>query len=444
MQSASSTVTPSAMPQPDHVSGAELLGAYRRVRALTERLCEPLQVEDYVLQTVVETSPPKWHLAHVSWFFETFLLEPLLPGYRVFHERFDYLFNSYYEQTQVGYWPRPERGLLSRPTVAEVYDYRRHVDAGMERLLADCPRAHWPLAAERLAIGLNHEQQHQELLVTDIKFNLAYNPLQPAYRGDLPVDPASEPNAMHFIGFEGGIVRIGADGKGFAYDNEFPRHRALLEPYRLANRLVTNAEYLDFINDGGYGNPALWLSDGWNRVRGDGWRAPLYWRQVDGAWHEMTLAGLRALNPAEPVCHVSYFEADAFARWAGRRLPTEAEWEHAATGLAVEGNFVDQARFHPAPAQASGAATDSSSDQPQQLFGDCWEWTASAYLPYPGYRAPAGALGEYNGKFMNGQMVLRGGSCATSQDHARASYRNFFYPHERWQFKGIRLAEEDR
>jgi ergothioneine biosynthesis protein EgtB len=422
------------------------------------------------LQTVEETSPPKWHLAHVSWFFETFLLKPFLPDYRVFHERFDYLFNSYYEQTRSGYWPRPERGLLSRPTVAEVYDYRRHVDAGMERLVADCSSAHWPLAAERLAIGLNHEQQHQELLVTDIKFNLAYNPLQPAYRADLPVDAATEPNAMHFIGFEGGIVRIGADGDGFAYDNEYPRHRALVEPYRLANRLVTNAEYLDFIDDGGYGNPALWLSDGWTRIRHDGWSAPLYWQQVDGVWHEMTLAGPRALNPAEPVCHVSYFEADAFARWAGRRLPTEAEWDHAAAGIAVEGNFVDNGRLHPAPVAAitrssgtsssgisspdtsspdtsspdTSAPTSSPGDQPQQLFGDCWEWTASAYLPYPGYRAAEGALGEYNGKFMNGQMVLRGGSCATSRDHARASYRNFFYPHERWQFKGIRLAEDDR
>jgi len=316
--------------------------------------------------------------------------------------------------------------------------------------VAECPSAHWPLAAERLAIGLNHEQQHQELLVTDIKFNLAYNPLRPAYRADLPLDAITEPDRMRFLGFEGGIVQIGADGGGFAYDNEYPRHRALLEPYRLASRLVTNAEYLDFINDGGYGDPALWLSDGWTCIQRDGWCAPLYWQQVDGAWHEMTLAGLRALNPAGPVCHVSYFEAEAYARWAGRRLPTEAEWEHAAAGLAVEGNFVDAGRFHPAPAAPTSASAGTGSlslspscDQPQQLFGDCWEWTASAYLPYPGYRAAEGALGEYNGKFMNGQMVLRGGSCATSQDHARASYRNFFYPAERWQFKGIRLAEDD-
>ena len=412
---------------------------------MSEWLCEPLAVEDYVLQTAVETSPPKWHLAHVSWFFETFLLKPFLPGYRVFHERFDYLFNSYYEQTEGGYWPRPKRGLLSRPTVAEVYDYRRHVDAGMERLVADCSDARWPLVVERLAIGLNHEQQHQELLVTDIKFNLAYNPLQPAYRPGLPHSEAhndaqgeaAEPSVLDFTPFDGGIVQIGAAGDGFAYDNELPRHRALLEPYRLGNRLVTNAEYLAFIDGGGYGDPALWLSDGWARIQSAGWRAPLYWQQVDDAWLEMTLAGPRPLNPAEPVCHVSYFEADAFARWAGRRLPTEAEWEHAATTCPVAGNFLDEGRFHPAPAL-------SASNGPQQLFGDCWEWTASAYLPYPGYRAAEGALGEYNGKFMSGQMVLRGGSCATSQDHARASYRNFFYPHERWQFKGIRLAEDDR
>jgi ergothioneine biosynthesis protein EgtB len=346
--------------QPDEPSRAERIDAYRRVRALSERLCEPLEVEDYVLQTVVETSPPKWHLAHVSWFFETFLLRSFLPDYRVFHERFDYLFNSYYEQTPSGYWPRPERGLLSRPTVAEVYDYRRHVDAAMERLIGDCPSSHWPLVAERLAIGLNHEQQHQELLVTDIKFNLAYNPLRPAYRADLPVETATEPNAMHFIGFEGGIVQIGAQPEGFAYDNEYPRHRALLEPYRLASRLVTNAEYLDFINDGGYSNPALWLSDGWMRIRRDGWCAPLYWQQVEGVWHEMTLAGLRALNPAEPVCHVSYFEAEAFARWAGRRLPTEAEWEHAAAGLAVRAissTRVAFIRLRPRLSQARPAQT---------------------------------------------------------------------------------------
>ena len=427
---------------------SRLAADYRRVRALSEQLCEPLAVEDYVLQTAVETSPPRWHIAHVSWFFETFLLRPFLPGYRVFHPRYEYLFNSYYEQTETGFWPRPERGLLSRPTVAEVYDYRRHVDAGMARLLAGCPEQHWPTVAERLAIGINHEQQHQELLVTDIKHNLAYNPLKPAYREDLPQAPLADPDAVSYLGFDGGITTIGADpAAGFAYDNEIPCHPVLLQPYRLADRLVTNAEYLEFINDGGYENPALWLADGWGAAQANGWRAPLYWEPAASAeggdlasadaWGQMTLGGLRPLNPAEPVCHVSYFEADAFARWAGKRLPTEAEWEGAAAGQPVTGNNVDQGRLQPMPAPAR--TVDGAL---RQLFGDCWEWTSSAYLAYPGYQPPAGALGEYNGKFMCGQMVMRGGSCATSQDHTRATYRNFFYPHERWQFKGIRLAED--
>jgi ergothioneine biosynthesis protein EgtB len=414
---------------------ARLLGAYQRVRALSERLCEPLEIEDYVLQTAVETSPPKWHLAHVSWFFETFLLQPFLPGYQVFNRAYAHLFNSYYEQTEAGFWPRPERGLLSRPTVAEVYDYRRHVDEAMTRLLNACPPQHAATVYARTAIGLNHEQQHQELLLTDIKYNLAYNPLRPAYRGDLPAAPQRAPAPLTFTDFEGGLHWFGAEGESFAYDNEAPRHRRFLEPFRLADRLVTNAEYQAFVDAGGYREPALWLSDGWAQVQSQGWRAPLYWEERDGQWHETTLAGRRPLNPAEPVCHVSYFEADAYARWAGRRLPTEFEWEHAAVGRAVSGQFADAGRFHPQPA--------AGREPLEQLFGDCWEWTASAYLPYPRYRAVDGALGEYNGKFMSGQMVLRGGSCVTSASHARATYRNFFYPHERWQFKGIRLAEDN-
>lgn len=441
-----------------------LAAAYGRVRAFTEQLCEPLEIEDYGLQTAVEASPPKWHLAHVSWFFETFLLKPFLAGYQVFHPQFEHLFNSYYEQTEAGFWPRPQRGLLSRPTVAEVYAYRRHVDDAMARLLAECPAEHAETIQARLEIGLNHEQQHQELLVTDIKYNLAYNPLRPAYRADLPLAKVQDPVPLTFTGFAGGVYSFGAGPdtsqpphqhanqhngqtqrqshsenhsanltQGFAYDNEFPRHQRLLEPFRLADRLVTNAEYLAFIEDGGYRHPGLWLSDGWARIKHEGWQAPLYWEALDGVWHETTLGGRRPLNPAEPVCHISYFEAEAYARWAGRRLPTEFEWEHAAAGRPVAGHFVDDGRLHPTPA-AAGAL--------QQLFGDCWEWTASAYLPYPRYRAVDGALGEYNGKFMSGQMVLRGGSCATSRNHARATYRNFFYPHERWQFKGIRLAED--
>ncbi len=408
---------------------------YRRVRALTERLCEPLEIEDYVLQTAVETSPPRWHLAHVSWFFETFLLRPFLPGYRVFHERFDYLFNSYYEQTGAGFWPRPERGLLSRPTVSEVFDYRRHVDRAMESLIGRCAPGDWATVGARLETGLNHEQQHQELLLTDIKRNFAHNPLRPAYRGDLPAAPIAEPGAVRFLPFEGGLIEIGAPAGGFAWDNERPRHRVYVTPFALADRPVTNGELLDFIADGGYQNPALWLSDGWARVRTEGWRAPLYWEQGADGWQTMTLGGMRSLNPAEPACHLSYYEADAFAAWSGHRLPTEAEWEHAVGNRPVAGNFVDDGWLHPRPAAADGGA-------PRQAFGDVWEWTASAYLPYPGYRAPAGALGEYNGKFMCSQMVLRGGSCVSSRDHIRASYRNFFYPHERWQFLGVRLAED--
>jgi ergothioneine biosynthesis protein EgtB len=430
-----------ARAQQDVAVRADLYGDFRHVRAFTEQLCMPLVVEDYVLQTRIETSPPKWHLAHVSWFYETFLLRPFLPGYRVYHPRFEYLFNSYYEQTGTGFWPRPERGLLSRPTVAEVYDYRHHVDEAMARLIAECGSADWPTLELRLRIGLHHEQQHQELLITDIKRNFAHNPLRPAYREDLPSAPLATPEPLRWISFDGGLVEIGARADGFAYDNEGPRHRTFLAPYALASRPVTNGEYLQFISDGGYGDPALWLSDGWATVREQGWRSPLYWEETDSGWQVMTLGGMRPLNPAEPVCHVSYYEADAFATWAGKRLPTEAEWEHAAEGQPLEGNFVEEGYLHPRPA-VDGGTNDAG--ELVQLFGDVWEWTSSAYLPYPGYRAPAGALGEYNGKFMCNQMVLRGGSCASSRDHLRTTYRNFFYPQERWQFKGFRLAETTR
>lgn len=427
-----------ATPASDDHSDAERAHRFRdfqRIRAFSEQLCEHLVIEDYGLQTVVEASPPKWHLAHVSWFYETFLLRPLLPGYRVFHPRFEYLFNSYYEQTGSGFWPRPERGLLSRPTVAEVYDYRHHIDAAMARLIADCPASDWPTVEQRLRIGLNHEQQHQELLVTDIKRHFAHNPLRPAYRADLPSSPIGEPDPLQWLSFDGGLGEIGAaSGTGdFSYDNEHPRHRVFLEPFALADRPITNGEYLEFIADGGYEKTALWLSDGWATVRQHGWQAPLYWEEQDGDWRIMTLAGMRPLNPAEPVCHVSYYEADAFATWSGKRLPTEAEWERVATAHPVAGNFVDDGWLHPRPA--------APGDGPRQLFGEVWEWTGSAYLGYPGYRAAPGALGEYNGKFMCNQMVLRGGSCATSREHARATYRNFFFPQERWQFKGFRLAE---
>jgi ergothioneine biosynthesis protein EgtB len=416
---------------------ARLADRYSRTRRLTERLCEPLAIEDYMLQVSEEASPARWHLAHVSWFFETFLLRPFLPGYRVFHQRFDYLFNSYYEQTGSGFWPRPERGLLSRPTVAEVLDYRHHVDAGIGALIERCSGTDWPEVCARLEMGINHEQQHQELLLSDIKRNLAHNPLEPAYRIDLPQAPQGVPEPLRFLDMDGGLVEIGAGDRGFAWDNERPRHRVYLVPYALADRPVSNGEYLEFVRDGGYQRPELWLADGWATVRSQGWSAPLYWRESEGEWRVITLGGSRPLNPAEPVCHVSYYEADAYATWAGSRLPTEAEWEHAASGLMVEGNFVESSRLHPWPAGPFQGG-------PRQVFGDLWEWTGSAYLPYPGYRPPAGALGEYNGKFMCNQMVLRGGSCASPQDHIRATYRNFFYAHQRWQFQGFRLAADRR
>lgn len=413
---------------------ARLHETFQRVRALSEHLCEPLLTEDYGLQVVPEASPPKWHLAHVSWFFETFLLRPFAPDYQVFHSRFDYLFNSYYEQTGTGFWPRHERGLLSRPTVAEIYDYRHHVDAAMARLIEHASDTDWPVIELRLHIGVNHEQQHQELLLTDLKRHFAHNPLHPAYRADLPQAAPGVPEPLRWVEFDGGLDQLGAGPEGFAYDNERPQHRVFLEPFAIAERLITNGEYLEFIADGGYRNPAHWLSDGWATIRAQGWQAPLYWEAQDGEYSIMTLGGLRALDPAEPVAHLSFYEADAYASWAGKRLPTEAEWEHVARARTIEGNFVDDGWLHPRAACADDSGV-------RQLFGDLWEWTGSAYRPYPGYRTPAGAIGEYNAKFMCNQMVLRGGSCATSRNHLRLSYRNFFYPHERWQFQGFRLAE---
>jgi ergothioneine biosynthesis protein EgtB len=426
--------TPGQSPPAPDISEEALLEGYRRVRAASERLCAPLRIEDYVIQTVPDASPPKWHLAHVSWFFETFLLVPFLADYRPYHPRYDHLFNSYYEQVEAGYWPRAQRGLLSRPTVEEVYAYRRHVDSAIESLVERCPDRNRSTVIHRLTIGIHHEQQHQELLLTDIKRNFAFNPLRPAYRADLPLLKPGAPSPLTLTGFQGGATRIGAVGAGFAYDNEFPRHSVLLEPYRLADRPVTNGEFLEFVDAGGYRDSKFWLSDGWQSVLRNDWASPLYWETIDGEWHEMTLGGLRPLDSAQPVCHVSYFEADAFATWAGKRLPTEPEWENAAASAPVRGNLVESGLLHPRPATESGQT---------QLFGDVWEWTGSAYLPYPGFRVAAGAIGEYNGKFMCGQMVLRGGSCATPADHVRASYRNFFYPRDRWQFKGFRLAEDD-
>lgn len=403
--------------------------SYRAIRKQTEWLCQPLATEDYVVQAMPDVSPPKWHLAHTTWFFETFLLVPFSPAYRVYHPSYSYLFNSYYE-TVGAFYPRPQRGILARPTVEEVYAYRAYVDEHLLSAIETVGEEHWAEFARRLTLGLNHEQQHQELLLTDIKYNFAINPLRPAYR---PATARPWPQAppQRWLEYPGGVDEIGFAGPGFAFDNELPRHRVYVGQYRLASRLVTNGEYLEFIESGGYERPELWLSDGWRTVRERGWKAPLYWEKIEGEWWVMTLSGMQKLNEHEPVCHVSFYEADAYARWVGKRLPTEAEWELAARHQPVQGNFVESGYLHPVPAERTAT----------QFYGDVWEWTQSSYAPYPGYRPPAGPLGEYNGKFMCNQFVLRGGSCATPFSHIRPTYRNFFYPADRWQFTGIRLAD---
>jgi ergothioneine biosynthesis protein EgtB len=413
------------------VTRERLAAEYAAVRRTSEALAQPLAVDDYGLQAMPEVSPPKWHLAHTTWFFETFLLKPYGSGYRVFDPHFEYLFNSYYNQVGAQY-PRPRRGLLSRPTVEEVFHYRAHVDAAIAALLDGAQEKEWSEIAARVTLGCQHEEQHQELFLTDIKYNLSVNPLKPAYREDLSSSPRGGVGAFWWIEQPGGIQEIGHSGGGFAFDNEGPRHRVLLPAYALASRLVTNGEYLAFIEAGGYRRPELWLSDGWRATQECGWWAPLYWEQIEGGWWVYTLAGPRPVNEDEPVCHVSFYEADAYARWAGARLPTEAEWETRARGEPIRGNLRESDHLHPWPAGDASA----------QWFGDVWEWTASSYAPYPGYRPAAGALGEYNGKFMVNQMVLRGGSCVTPAGHIRPSYRNFFYPVDRWQFSGIRLAQD--
>ena len=410
-----------------------LASAYHGVRSLSENLCATLEPEDCVIQTMPEASPLKWHLAHTSWFFETFVLKAALPGYAPLNPEYAYLFNSYYNAAGKMHC-RPKRGLISRPTLRETLEYRRRVDALMEGIFEDAG------ALEKLApiltLGLHHEQQHQELMLTDLKHVFSENPLRPVFRErprstSVPVPP------VRWREFPAGVHEIGYEGDGFFYDNEGPRHRQFVEDFRLASRLVTNGEYLAFIEDGGYERPELWLSLGWYTVNEQHWGAPLYWEQGDEGWSLFTLAGMRALDPGEPVCHLSYFEADAFARWSNARLPTEFEWEVAAADSLYLGNFVEEGMFHPKPLD------DASSGQPlAQMFGDVWEWTGSSYAPYPGYAPVAGALGEYNGKFMCNQYVLRGGSCATSRSHIRRTYRNFFPPHARWQFAGVRLAKD--
>ena len=411
---------------------------YAAVRRFTEQLCEPLATEDYVVQSMADVSPTKWHLAHTSWFFETFILQPNLRGYRELDPRYAFLFNSYYVQAGERHC-RAQRGYISRPTVAEVFAYRRHVDGAMADLLASADAGLLARLAPLVELGLNHEQQHQELMLTDIKHVFSVNPLRPVYReriapGARGAAPARPAPAREWVAHPGGVHWIGHQGDAFAYDNEGPRHRVYLQPFALASRLVTNGEYLEFMEAGGYGRAELWLSLGYATAQENRWSEPFYWEKRDGDWWMFTLAGMRRVDVDEPVTHLSYFEADAFARWAGARLPTEAEWELAAAGLRAEGNFVETGALHPRPAPARGGL--------QQLYGDVWEWTQSPYTAYPGFRPAAGALGEYNGKFMCNQYVLRGGSCATSVTHIRPSYRNFFQPEATWQFSGLRLASD--
>ncbi len=414
---------------------AQMLERYRQVRDFSHRLCETLEQEDFVVQSMPDVSPTKWHLAHTSWFFETFILKVFLPGYQTEVPEYAYLFNSYYNAAGDMH-RRDLRGLISRPTVAETYRFRHSIDTHVAQLLASADDALLSEMDPVFTIGLHHEQQHQELLVTDIKHVFSQNPLHPIFREQTHTGETRQIASASFVDFDETILEIGHAGGGFSYDNESPRHRALVPAFSLATRPVTNGEYLAFIEAGGYARSEYWLSLGWTTVNEQRWQAPLYWSKHDGVWWNFSLSGMRPVDAAEPVTHVSYFEADAFANWSGARLPTEFEWERAAAGLPIKGNFVADLRFHPAP------AADAPNEKLRQMYGDVWEWTRSAYLPYPGYRAAPGALGEYNGKFMINQMVLRGGSCATSQNHLRATYRNFFQPEKRWQFTGIRLARD--
>ncbi|KQY51574.1 ergothioneine biosynthesis protein EgtB [Nocardioides sp. Root140] len=412
---------------------------YDDVRAHTERLAAPLSPEDQTVQSMPDTSPTKWHRAHVTWFFETFVLADNEPRFAPYQDTYWFLFNSYYEAVGPR-WSRPMRGVISRPGAHDVGLYRGNVDDRMRDLMATLDEGTLTKLAPTIELGFHHEQQHQELLLMDIKHVLSLNPLDPSYAGKPSSGGMS--GTLEWRDFDGGLVEIGhetgLDG-GFCFDNELPRHQQWLEPYRLADRLVTNGEWLAFMADGGYRRPELWLSDGWGRVQSEEWAAPAYWSERDGVWFEHTLTGTRPVDAELPACHVSHYEADAYATWAGKRLPTEAEWEHAArlqelAGADKTANLADTESWHP---RAAGGPVDGL----RQLFGDCWEWTSSAYLPFPGFHPTAGALGEYNGKFMSGQMVLRGGCALTPPGHARASYRNFFPPGARWPLTGVRLAD---
>jgi ergothioneine biosynthesis protein EgtB len=438
---------------------------YVTVRRASVELCKPLAIEDYGLQAMAEVSPPKWHLAHTSWFFETFILKPFASTagetYTPFHPRFEYLFNSYYNGIGEQYL-RSRRGLLSRPTVSEVLDYRHHVDAAMLRLLGDTDHASYPEILQRCELGLNHEQQHQELICTDIKYSFSFNPLYPAMNPSMnpSMQPAAGPSMPEsgvkatdddraggdepgYIHFDATETDVGFQGDGFHFDNEGPRHRYILQAYRLADRVISNAEFLAFVEHGGYRQPGLWLADGWAWLKQNDIGRPLYWQADDDGWHEYTLHGRLPLNLQRPLCHINYYEADAFARWMGKRLPTEYEWEHACAvkGVTPEAKPVS---LHPDATAPDTVAVDTVDPGARlhDMFGSVWQWTSSGYSSYPGYRPAEGAIGEYNGKFMSSQMVLRGSSCVTPPGHARRTYRNFFYPVDRWQFSGIRLADD--
>lgn len=409
--------------------------AYEEIRRVSVQLCAPLETEDYVVQTMSDVSPPKWHLAHTTWFFETFVLSPFVPDYESVNAAYKTLFNSYYNAVGDKH-PRPERGFLSRPTVEEVLSFRQRIDSRMLELLDSIDGRDRGEILRRVELGLHHEQQHQELLLMDIKYNLSVNPLRPAYKSTLDPEqsmPGPAPS-MEWLEFEPGLHRFGGSGDEFAYDNEMPRHTAYLSPFAIASRCVTNGEYMEFIEAGGYRQPQHWLADGWTVAQRESWHAPLYWEKQDGRWLEFTLSGMREIEEQRPVVHVSYFEADAFARWKQLRLPTEFEWEHAAQGQPVRGNFLESGVLHPRAGVGRGM---------QQTYGDVWEITRSDYGPYPGYTPEHGTLGEYNGKFMCGQHVQRGGSCVSPRSLIRATYRNYFYPHQRWNFQGVRLASSD-
>lgn len=434
MNRSGESVISTASSDPLLVNREQLMLRFAEVRDFTSKLCATLEPEDCVVQSMPDVSPTRWHLAHTTWFFEQFVLAEI-PKYQPVSPDYEYLFNSYYNSVGAQF-PRPQRGLLSRPTVAEVMQYRSAVDERMGELLSSSREVSDDLL-RTIELGLHHEQQHQELMLTDIKHVFSMNPLAQTYR------PATAPpprrTDLDWVEYSADLEWVGHTGAGFHYDNERPRHREYLEDRRLGSRLITNGEYRRFVEDDGYRRSEFWLSAGWATVLEQGWQAPLYWQRKGETWSQFTLQGRRPLVDDEPVCHVSYYEADAFARWSDARLPTEAEWEVAARDCSTQGNFVESEWFTP-NSPADGPSTEQK-DEPQQLFGDVWEWTASPYVAYPGYRPPEGAIGEYNGKFMCNQFVLRGGSCATSQTHIRPTYRNFFPPDARWQFSGIRLAQ---